>query len=561
MARTWLPGILLLTMTACPGTAPQPEAPTLPGSGAIPGDDPRPPGAGNGGDERPAVNPGTEPAPQPIEVADEPFRATQPAAGKPRPLNIPPIQTFVLDNGIRAYLVERHDLPVVSLDLVFDGGTITDPAGKRGLASVCMDLLTEGTIELDKIAFNEAKADLASDIGSWASVEEQGIRMSSLTAQLDKTQALLVATLLRPGMRAEDFDRLIKQRLEGIKQAKGNAAGVMGRVSGSVLYGLDHPYGRITTEASLGALTLDDCKTYVATWLKPQGARLFIAGDLTRKQVEQRFGKAGIASWSGKAPALPAMPAPKARPGRIFFAHVAGAEQSQVYLGHFGPKRKAPDFFATMLAGQVYGGGFAGRVNMNLREDKGYSYGARGGFSYSRHYGVLSAGAQVRTDATWQSTVEIWNELVALQSGKRPPAADELGRERNGNILALPARFATMSGVLGNYRDLIYFGLPLDYYKTFIARMSAVTAAQVAAAARQHMNPGKAVLFVVGDATAPQKQRVVKEGKKLDEPMVGADGKPVTLLDSLKQMVATGGPLAGGELVILDADGNVLPQQ
>jgi zinc protease len=331
-------------------------------------------------------------------------------------------------------------------------------------------------------------------------------------------------------------------------------------VANSVLYGPEHPFGRVLTEASLSALTLDECKAYVAAALKPQGARLFVAGDMTRKQVEQRFGKAAIAGWTGKAPALPALPAPKPRPGRIFFVHLAGAEQSQVHVMHFGPRRKAADYFANTLAGQVLGGGFAGRINMNLREDKGYSYGARGGFDYSRRYGELNAAASVRTDSTWQSTMELWTDLTTLQNGKRPPTADELGRERNGNILALPARFATMSGVLGAYRELVYYGLPMDYFKTFIARMSAVTLGQVAASARTHLDPAKAQVLVVGDGAAPQKRRVVKEGKKLDEPMVGADGKPVTLLDSLKQMVAKGGPLAGGELVILDADGNVLPQ-
>ncbi len=552
------PILLALALAACPGPAAQPDTPRLPSEGAIPGDQPRPPAPPAGGGEAPVATNGA--APQPMEIADEPFRAEAPAAGKPRPLNIPAIQTFTLDNGLRAFLVERHDLPIIAVDLVFDGGSMNDPADRLGRASVCMKMVSEGTEKLDKMAYNEALADIASEISSWAGLEEQALRMTTLTQQLDRTHALFLDTLLHPGMRPEDFDRLVKQRIEAIRQAKGNVAGVAGRVSASVLYGPDHPFGRVQTEAALAALTLDECKKYATAWLRPQGARLFVAGDMTRKQVEQRFGKQAIAGWTGKTPAPAALPAPRPRAGRIFFVHLPGAEQSMIQLMHFGPKRKAPDFFANTLASQIFGGGFSSRLNMNLREDKGYSYGARGGFNYNRRYGELTAGASVRSDATWQSVVEIWNEMLGLDSGKRPPTAEELARERNGNILGLPSRFATMDAILDAYSNLVYFGLPLDYYKSYAARMQAVTVAQTSSSAKKHLKPENALILIVGDATSLQKQRVVKDGKKLDEPLLGADGKPVTLADALARLVAKGGPMPGGKLILLDADGNVLPQ-
>ena len=158
----------------------------------------------------------------------------------------------------------------------------------------------------------------------------------------------------------------------------------------------------------------------------------------------------------------PALP-PALAAARIVFVDVPGASQSQVGFVHFGPLRNAPDYLPTSLAGTIFGGSFTSRVNMNLRENKGYSYGARGGFQYSRQYGAVTAGASVRADATYQSLIELHAELVALQSGKTPPSAAEVDREKAGTILGMPSRFASAGSSLGMFRSLVYFGLPLDY--------------------------------------------------------------------------------------------------
>src|SRR5262249_8712424 len=148
-----------------------------------------------------------------------------------------------------------------------------------------------------------------------------------------------------PGFRASDFDRMIKRRIEGLKQSRGNPASVAARVAGPVLYGVDHPFGAVTTELSLAALTLDDCKQYAAAWLKPQNAKLFVVGDLTEAQVRAHFESAALAAWTGAGPKLPALPTPKTQAGRIFFVDMPGATQSTVQYLQFGPKRTAPDYF------------------------------------------------------------------------------------------------------------------------------------------------------------------------------------------------------------------------
>ncbi|MBA3501181.1 MAG: insulinase family protein [Myxococcota bacterium] len=548
--------LALLVLVACGGggpktTQPAPTTPTGPDPVA---QQPAPPVAKPEGPMQPTIKVVQPAAPQELAFPEENFRADQPKPGAPRPFRLPKVKPFTLANGIKVFLVEQHTLPIVSMDLNFDGGALVDPKGKEGLASVCMSMLTEGTQKLDKIQYAEALADVASNINAYAADDSVGLAMSSLTKHMDTTFALFVETLQSPGFRATDFDRMVKRRIEGVKQSKGNPASVAGRVTGGVLYGLEHPSGTITTEASLAAITLDDCKQFATTWLKPGTARLFVVGDLTEAQVRKYFDKGALASWKGKAGKLPALPNPATMNGRIFFVHVPGAAQSQVMFLQFGPKRTAPDYFANTMVASVFGGSFSSRINMNLREGKGYSYGARGGFGYSKQYGTFNAAASVRTDSTYQTLLEIDREIKDLQAGKTPIKLDELDREKQGAILGLPGRFATAQAALGQYRGLVYFGLPLDYYNAYVAKVGQVNEAQVKAAAAKHLKPANAVYIVVGDGDA--KMIVRDPGTNKDVPYM-KDGKQLTLREALSDLAQRGDVGTGG-FIELDTDGRPL---
>jgi predicted Zn-dependent peptidase len=414
--------------------------------------------------------------PQELVFPDEPFRAQQPGPGKARPFRLPEIKPFTLKSGVKVYLVEQHTVPIVSMDLSFDGGSINDPKGKEGLASVCMAMLAEGTEALDKVGLAEALADVAASVDAAASSDTQSVSMSSLTKHLDTVFPLFADVLRRPGFRDRDFERMIKRRLEALRQARGAAASIAGRVAAPILYGAEHPFGRVTTETSLQAITLDDCRAYHARWLKPKGARLFVVGDLTEARVRELFDGDAMKGWKGKVPKLPKLPAPKTRAGAVFFVDVPGAKQSEIQLMHFGPKRTADDYYQTAIMTAVLGVGFTSRINMNLREDKGYAYGARAGFSYSRRYGAFSAGSSVDSPTTRQAILELLREIEAIQSGDRPATEDELTREKASAVLAMPARFASASASLGTFRGLVYYGLPLDYYASYVKEVEAVCA-------------------------------------------------------------------------------------
>jgi len=500
----------------------------------------------------------TRAVPQDLEFPDEPFRAQRPATGAPRAFRLPEIKQFTLASGIVVYLVEQHLLPVVAMDLNFDGGSAVDPEGKEGLASVCMAMLAEGTEELDKLAYAERLADTASSIGGYAADESIGVTLSSLRKHLDPTFAQLVDTIRAPGFRASDFDRLVRRRIENIR-SKRNPAAIASRVAGPVLYGRSHPYGALSTEASLAALTLDDCRAFAQRWLVPGRARLFVVGDLTEDQVRAYFDSPQLAGWTGAAPEVPPLPPPHTMAGRMFFVDVPGAAQSIVSYLQFGPARTDREYFATSLMSAVLGGGFTSRINMNLREHKGYSYGARGSFSYSRAYGVFSASAQVVGNATYQSILEIDREARGMSAD--PAFAitpDELEREKNAAILGLPGRFATAPAALGQYRGLVYFGLPLDYYNSYVERIGAVALPEAQAAASHHLRPGQAVYVIVGNGDEPVIARLHDAADRSKQSERDApytkDGKHLTLREALVDLAARGDVGSGG-LVELDADG------
>jgi zinc protease len=469
-----------------------------------------------------------EDSPPLLAFPAEPFRAERPAVGPARPLIPATIEKFPLPGGVEAYLVERHELPTVSFELVFEGGRVNDPQEKAGQADLCMALLDDGTAGLDKIAFEEALADLGSNIDASARDDQQSLAMRTLRKNLDATLDLWAATLLAPGLRDEDHQRNVQQALAALQQAKGAPRSVASRVYPAVYFGPHHPLGSIQTEASLQAVASGDCRVYVEDWLKPAGARLYVVGDIRRAEIEEKLAKR-LQGWQGQPRPSVALEAPVRSDHRLFFVDVPGATQSMIYLFHLGPKRQAEDYFATTLMNGVLGGDFSSRINMNIREDKGWAYGAGSGYRFTRSFGTFRAAAAVRSDATKDSVLEILAEIKIMAGGKVEP--EELDREKSAAILGLPGQFATGADVLESFQSLVYYGLPLDDYESFAQKVAVVTAEDIAVAARNNLLPEQLQVLVVGDAK--------------------------TVLPGLREIVDDASFGAGG-LVLIDADGKPL---
>ena len=394
--------------------------------------------------------------------ASESFRQTQPKGQEKRPFQLPKPESFKLKNGLMVHLLRDNKLPIVSLDLTFQNGSLSDPIGMAGRADVCMTMLTRGTKKQDKIALNERLADLGAKIYSYASSETQGISARVLSKNYAATAKLMQTMLEEPYLRKKEFKRLINSKLAQLKQAKGSPASLARRLENSILYGKNHPIGQVTTQKGYKKMSVADCKSYLKSTTSPASAALFITGNITKKKVKETFGQSK--KWQGQAVILKALEEPKTPKGKIFFVDVKGAAQSYVGLRAFGPKRLSKDYFENLLLSKVYGQGFSSRINMNLREDKGYSYGARGGFTYKKHWGAFKAGSRVRGDATYTSILELLKETRDLKTSKKPVTKKELLREKEGAILSLPGKFATSKSSLSMYKSQIHFGLDKNYF-------------------------------------------------------------------------------------------------
>ena len=463
---------------------------------------------------------------------DEAFRAKQPEPGPVSDLKMPTVERFTLDNGLQVFLLRQTQLPTVFMSFEFDVGSANDPPSQDGLASVCLDLYSEGTASLDKIAFAEKQADLAAQIWSPAGVDMSTVNLKVLEGQLGPALDLLAELLETPGMREADLDRILKKRSADLKQARATPNGIAKRLFDPLVWGPKHPYGHIVTQEDLDAITIDACKAWVKQ-LRPGGARLWVVGRLDKAQLEKELGER-LSGWTGEAPRAEPIPPADAPSGRISFVQVDGASQSFVLIGHPGPKRDAADYEATFLMAQILGGSFSSRINMNLREDKGYAYGAFGGFDYQRGGSALQVAASVKASTTALALREMVKEIKGMRDGE--PTADELAREKDGALLGLPAKFATPTDTLSRLKRLSYFGLPLDWYVGHQQRLRMMDAAAVQAAAKAHLTDGNVDVLVVGDANAK------------------AEGGDATILDELNKL-ADEKVFGDGGLVFLDPDG------
>lgn len=466
----------------------------------------------------------TTPPPAAVTWPDEPYRAAAPAPGPIAELKLPSVETFKLDNGLEVFLVRQTKLPTVFMAFEFDLGGVSDPKTKTGLTSMCMDLFDEGTRKSETAQWEERQADHAVNVSSFGGAETSGINVRALTSQLGPALDLLAELMQEPGMRQSDLDRLKEEKKAALLQAKASPGPIAGRLYPSLSWGKDHPYGQIETEKKVDAITLADCQKLVGK-LRPDGSRLWVTGMITQEEIKRELA-ARLPSWKGKAPAAPRIPAAKPRLGSVFFVHVKDAAQSSIYVGHPGPRRQDPDFEATDLMVEILGGSFASRINMNLREDKGYTYGGRAGISYRRAGGAFYASSSVRTDVTGPALREVIKEILNMRA--TDATAEELRRVQEGAMLGLPAEFASPSDTLFAFQRLRFFGLPLDWYAGHQQRLRSVDIPGVRKAAGQHLRDKDFVVLVVGDGT-----------------------KILGDLDAIAQEKLFG---AGG-LVVLDADG------
>ncbi|QDA57486.1 M16 family metallopeptidase [Thermomonas aquatica] len=483
-------------------------------------------------------DPAGTPAPFALPKPDAKYKTTASAvdrkAGVPMPASFPDLkfptqQRATLSNGTTVILAERHDIPVVQMDYQFAGGYSADPAGKPGIANFTAGLLDEGAGDLDALGFASRKEELGAQIGAGASLDSNGATLSALKKNLEPSVALLADMLRKPRFDQAEIDRVKGQWIAGIRQEKAQPSGAAMRVLPSLMFGAGHPYGNplsgTGTEAAISALTRADLVAFHQRMMQPKGATVIVVGDTTLKEIvpvlEKHFGDWKV-DGAGGAPAIPAVA--NVKQPRVFLIDQPGAVQANIFAAELVPSSKDPGAIAFDMANMVFGGDFTARLNMNLREDKHWSYGASSRAGGAVGQRMWRASAPVQIDKTAESVAEIKREMAEFFGGARGTTAEELARQQKGMTLSLPGAYETAGAVMNTIGSNVLYGRPDDYVFQRKAAIEAITPAQVDAAAKT-LDPNGITWVVVGDlkkTEAPIRALNLGEVTILD-----ADGKPV----------------------------------
>ena len=430
-------------------------------------------------------------------------RAQPPAPGKTPALRVPAWTKSTLGNGAELIVSEKHDLPLVSFSITFLGGANQyEPAGRQGVASLTASLLSEGTKTRDGEALSNALQLLGTSVSAAIGGESGSVGFTSTTAKFPATLEILGDMLLNSTFPAPGLERLRGQRLVALTQARAQPGAIASRVFPRVLYGDEHPYGKLVTEASLKAITRDDVVAFHKAYFQPGRALLTIVGDVTAAGVKPLLDQT-FAAWSrgGDRPAFAYPPAPATGPTTICLVDKPGAAQSTFAIGRPGPARSTPDYYALQVMNTILGGMFQSRLNANIREEKGYSYGVNSGFAYGKGPGAFRTGGDIVTEKSDAALVEFMKELRGIQ-GQRPVTDEELSTAKDALIQRLPGTFASVNAINAALTALWTQSLPDDYYQQYATHVSAITKEDVVRAARKYIDLDHLAIVIVGDRAA-----------------------------------------------------------
>jgi predicted Zn-dependent peptidase len=445
--------------------------------------------------------PATPPAADVPEVpASEAWRKEMPKSGQPRTPVFPKFETAKLENGLTVMVATVDTLPLVSFTLVTQGGSALDPKSKDGLTALTYAMLEEGAGELDALAFSDRVADLGAYFNATSDRDRGDVSIGGLSENADAMLGLLSDAVRRPKLAAKDFDRLKRQTVASLLQQRSSPQGLAFEVFPALIYGEDHPFGHPPsgTPQTVASIELADVKAQHERVIGPNTSALIASGAITLEEAvalaKKRFG-----DWTHRVPDV--KPVPEVQPekrAKVVVIDKPNTPQTIAIVGRplFG--RGHPDEVPLRLINEVYGGSFSSRLNMNLREEKGYTYGASSQVAFRRGIGVFLAYAAVRTDVTGPALEEFFSELEGLRTERA--AGEELERARSGIIRSLPGQFETTGAIAGAAASLFVYDLPLDYYETLSAKYAQVGAEAAQKAGDQYLGAAEMKVLLVGDA-------------------------------------------------------------
>ncbi len=433
---------------------------------------------------------------------DRADRSQLPDVGSPPAVDFDDFTRHRLSNGLEVIIAERHAVPVVDVRLVVNAGTAADQFGLPGTASLAMDMLDEGTKKRTALQISDELNDLGATLSAGSNLDMSAVSLNAITENLDGSLELFADVILNPSFPEQEFERLRKLQLAQIKQEKVQPFSIALRVFPRLLYGDGHAYGLpytgTGTEESVTAMSTDDLREFHKAWFKPNNATLIVVGDTTFAEIGPRMEKL-FRKWKpGEVPEKNIDFVTHKATTAVYLIDRPDSDQSIIFAGHVAPPKNNESEIAIEAMNEVLGGSFSSRINMNLREDKHWSYGARSVIVDARGQRPFLAYAPVQTDKTKESMAEIQAEISAIR-GERPPTPDETARARDKKSLTLAGRWETTGAVADSIGEMVRFGLPDDHWDTYAGKVRALTDEQIEQAAEQVVVPDSLVWVVVGD--------------------------------------------------------------
>jgi len=475
--------LLLLALTLAIACATQPPLPAE---------------RGEGQGEGPLAPPPPPPPPLPPPDPDA-FRATAPAPAPPRAYKFPDVQRITLDNGLRVLIAPTATAPLVTVRAVVRSGAVYDPADDAGLAALTAQLVDEGAGKRTAIQIAEELGNLGASLNTGATFDSSFVALDVLGSELPKGLEIFADVIRRPRFDEKDFEREKKDRLTELLQQKDQPVIIAGNEFARRVYG-ETAYGRpqAGSAKTVPNITRKDVRDFYARNWVPNNTFLIITGSVdaaAARELAQRY----FGDWKrGKDVPDVNVVAPAVERSQIYLVDRPAAVQSEIRVGHAGVPRATDDYFALLTMNSILGGQFTSRLNLNLREKHGYTYGARSAFTFRRQAGPFTAQAAVRNAVTSESVRETMNELQRLGSGDITD--EELKFAKDYLMGVFPNTVQTASELAQRIQELELYELPEDYFDHYRERIAAVTKEDVVRVAREHVNPDKLVIVVVGKA-------------------------------------------------------------
>jgi predicted Zn-dependent peptidase len=456
-------------------------------------------------------------------AADSVDRRVAPPVPPQPALRVPAIEMRRLDNGIRVAVLENHQLPIVDVRAIIEApGALLDPAGKDGLSALTLRMLSEGTTTRSADALASAYADLGNGVSPTG--------FFTITPNVDRSLVLMADQLIHPVFPQSSLDRVKANTIAALKREQDDPDYLAGRVFDNTVYGVGHPWARTATPRSVAAITRSDLLMFHQTYIAPRNVTFVVSGDITPDAAVAALQKA-FGAWHtiGKNGDLLAPPPKGPGPTTIYLYDRPSSAQSVIVAGQLGPRREPAVFFPLQLGNTVLGGAFNSRLNLDLRERHGYTYGASSEFAFRRlpQVGTFEASADVATPKTDSALVLLMADLRSIRAA-RPVTDTELAFAKSSEIRSLPRAFATVEDIAQAAAHLLEERLPFDYYSTLTANYERVTLAETRSALAAHLDPSHLAIVVVGD-------------RKAIEPRLRAAGIAPVVVVGL-----TGRPLAHG---------------